>query len=64
MCASTAYYRRGAEEEVLLTDVMHLIPLGDGYRLVGLLGDDKVLERARLVEVDFESHRIVLGPCE
>ena len=64
MCASTAYYRKGSEEEVLLSDVMHLIPQGDGYRLVGLLGDEKVLEHARLVEVDFESHKIVLGPAE
>jgi predicted RNA-binding protein len=64
MCSSTAYFRKGSEEEVLLSDVMHLIPQGDGYRLVGLLGDEKVLERACLVEIDFESNRIVLGPAE
>ena len=64
MCASTAYFRGDSGEEVLLTDVMHLVPQGTGYRLVGLLGDERVMENTRLVEIDFESHRIVLGPQE
>ena len=59
---AAAYYRENGDAEVLLNDVMHVVPQGNGYRLVGLLGDERVLDDARLVEIDFESHRIVLGP--
>jgi predicted RNA-binding protein len=62
MCSSTAYFRREAGEEVVLEDVMHLVPQGTGFRLVGLLGDEKVLADAHLVEIDFENNRIVLAP--
>ncbi len=62
MCSSTAYFRKNDEEEMLLSEVMYLKPQGDGYRLVGMLGDEKVVDVARLLEVDFERNRIVLGP--
>jgi predicted RNA-binding protein len=62
MCSSTAYFRRESSEEVVLQDVMHLVPQGTGFRLVGLLGDEKVLADAHLVEIDFENNRIVLAP--
>lgn len=64
MCSSTAYFRRGEDEEMVLSEVMFVKPEGSGYRLVGMLGDEKVLERARLLEIDFERNRILLGPVE
>jgi predicted RNA-binding protein len=62
MCSSTAYFRRDASEELVLEEVMHLAPQASGYRVVGLLGDEKILDNARLVEVDFENNRIVFEP--
>lgn len=62
MCSSNAFFRRESGEELVLEEVMHLVPQSSGYRLVGLLGDEKVLEDARLVEVDFENNRIVFEP--
>jgi len=59
MCSSAAYFRRESGEELVLDEVMHLTPEGAGYRVVGLLGDEKILEDARLVEVDFENNRII-----
>jgi predicted RNA-binding protein len=62
MCSSTAYFRRESGEDLVLEDVMHLVPQSTGYRLVGLLGDEKILEDASLVEIDFENNRIVFEP--
>ena len=64
MCSSNAFFRRDGDEELVLEEVMHLEPRGTGYRLVGLLGDEKVIDDARLLEVDFEANRIILGPAE
>ncbi len=62
MCSSTAFFRRESGEELVLEEVMHLAPQSSGYRLVGLLGDEKIIEDARLVEIDFENNRIVFEP--
>jgi len=62
MCSSSVFFRRESAEELILEDVMHLVPQASGYRLVGLLGDEKILENARLVEIDFENNRVVFEP--
>lgn len=62
MCSSSAFFRKESGEELVLEEVMHLTPEATGYRLVGLFGDEKVLEDARLVEVDFENNRILFEP--
>ncbi len=62
MCSSSAFFRNDSGEQLVLEDVMHLTPQAAGYRLVGLLGDEKVLEDTRLVEVDFENNRIIFEP--
>lgn len=64
MCSSNAYLKQDSEETLLLPEVMHLTPHGTGYRLVGLLGDEKIVENARLVEVDLERNRILLTPVK
>lgn len=63
MCSSAAYFKRDSGEELLLSDVMFFKPQGDGFRLVGLLGDEKIVEHARLLEIDFERNRILIGPA-
>lgn len=62
MCSSTAYFRRETGEDLILEEVMHITPQSSGYRLVGLLGDEKILEDARLVEIDLENNRVVFEP--
>ena len=62
MCSSSAYFRQNGEEELILTEVMLVRPQGTGFRLVGLLGDEKVVAEAKLLEIDFERNRILLGP--
>ncbi len=63
MCSSTAYFKKNGDEEMLITEVMYLKPEGNGYRLMAMLGDEKLVENAKLLEVDFERNRIVLGPA-
>ena len=63
MCSSTAYFKKNGDEEMLITEVMYLKPEGNGYRLMAMLGDEKLVENAQLLEVDFERNRIVLGPA-
>jgi predicted RNA-binding protein len=62
MCSSTAYFRRESGEDLILEEVMHITPQSTGYRLVGFLGDEKILEDARLVEIDLENNRVVFEP--
>lgn len=64
MCSSTAYFKKNGDEELLLGEVMYLKPQGTGYRMVGMLGDEKVVDDAQLLEVDFERNRIILGPVD
>ncbi len=62
MCSSTAFFRRESGEDLVLEEVMHVTPQSSGYRLIGLLGDEKILEDARLVEIDLENNRIIFEP--
>jgi predicted RNA-binding protein len=50
--------------ELILEEVMLLEPRGTGYRLVGLLGEERILEQVRLLEIDFERDRILLCSTE
>jgi len=62
MCSSTAFFRRESGEDLVLEEVMHVTPQSSGYRLIGLLGDEKILEDARIVEIDLENNRIIFEP--
>ena len=62
MCASSVYFRDKDNEEPILEEFVLLKPLKIGYHLFGLLGDEKVMENTRVVEINFETHRVVLGP--
>ncbi len=62
MCSSSAFFRRESGEDLVLEEVMHVTPQSSGYRLIGLLGDEKILEDARIVEIDLENNRIIFEP--
>ncbi len=61
MCESYAYFKKQDKEEFIMKDVAKMTPLPDGkIRLETILGDERVVE-GKVLEVDFESHRIVIG---
>lgn len=62
MCESTAYMRFvGGGEEVLLEDVVTVVPESGRITLTNLLGDRKTVE-GEIDHIDLQKHRIVLRP--
>ena len=62
MCESTAFVKKGDGEELFLKDVVRVVPLDSGKLLVeSLLGEQKEFEGS-IKEIDFMSHKILLGP--
>jgi predicted RNA-binding protein len=61
MCESHAYLVTEAGEERIMEDVTALAFDGEMIVLTSLLGDEKRLD-ARLTEIAFLDHRIVLEP--
>ena len=57
MCESSAFLRRGDQEEVVLREVTLLEPVEGGYRLRSLFGEEAVVH-GRLEEVNLLKHRI------
>jgi len=61
MCESTAYVLQGEDEELFLKDVVKISPMEGGKLLVeNLLGEQKEFEGG-IKEIDFMSHKILLG---
>ena len=59
MCLATVYLQSGGQREEVMRDVAWVEPTQSGLRLVGLLGDSKLLH-AELVSVDLLHSSIVL----
>ncbi len=59
MCESNVYVEREGQQELVFSEVMRILPEGDGeYTLVGLLGDTKKIKGA-LKEINLLGHKIV-----
>ena len=60
MCESNAYFKGPKGETLLMKDVNKLTPLPDGkLRLETILGDSKIIA-GKIIEIDFEGHKILL----
>jgi predicted RNA-binding protein len=58
MCESNAYLLKNGEEELLMEAVDIIEPEENGYRLIGIFGDQKII-RGRLKIMNLVNHRIV-----
>ncbi|RJO65389.1 MAG: CooT family nickel-binding protein [Myxococcales bacterium] len=59
MCESTAYWKVGVNDELLMENVAAVTPLPGGrFLLKGLLGDSKEVE-AELQEINLMAHKIL-----
>jgi len=58
MCESKVYLATEEAEELVMEDVTSIRPEGQGYRLVSLFGEDKLV-RGRIREIDLLKHRVV-----
>jgi predicted RNA-binding protein len=59
MCESSVFIERNGQQELLAEDVARVIPLGEQFRVITLLGEEHKVT-ADLVDIDLMSHRILL----
>jgi predicted RNA-binding protein len=60
MCEANAYVLQGDQEELLLSEVTQVLPVEGGFRVIGLFGDETVVE-GRFVELNLLKRRIVFA---
>jgi predicted RNA-binding protein len=64
MCEASAYWSEEGRESLIMESVDILEPEGaDGWRLVNIFGDQKVI-RGRILRMNLVSHRIVFKASE
>ncbi len=59
MCEAKVYLENDPSGRPVMEEVILLQPEGDGYRLIGLLGEQKWV-RGRLAKIDFLRHTVYL----
>jgi len=60
MCESSAFVVTGDKEELLLKDVIKIVPLQNGKLLVENLLGDQLEFNGKIREIDFMGHKILL----
>lgn len=58
MCESNVFLLKGEKEELVLSEVVRIVPDGDGYMLYGILGDSQKI-KGKIKEMNLLSHKIV-----
>jgi len=59
MCEANAYLLKDGREELIMESVDIIEPEGpDGFRLVGIFGDQKIIQ-GRIKEMNLVKHRIL-----
>ena len=60
MCLSTVYVQVKGQRKKVMQDVAKMEFSNEGYRLIGLLGDQKTVE-GRITKIDFvDDHSVIL----
>ena len=59
MCLATIYVQKNGEQEEVMQDVARVRHEGHGLRLIGLMGETKLVQ-AKIKEIDLMSSSIVL----
>lgn len=60
MCESKVYLKENAEEKLIITDVVLLMPMKNGYVFTDISGKKHELEYVTIDYIDFIKHKIVL----
>jgi predicted RNA-binding protein len=59
MCQTTAYVIEGEREELLLQDVISIMPENGALRMVNLFGEEKIVP-GRIKQIDLLAHKILI----
>ena len=61
MCLSTVYLQTKGQRQKVMQDVAKMEFSNEGYLLIGLLGDQKMVD-GRIEKIDFvDDHSVILG---
>jgi predicted RNA-binding protein len=59
VCLATVYVEKNGERGEIMHDVARVKPEGHGFRLIGFLGDSKLV-KAKIKDIDLMSSSITL----
>lgn len=62
MCEATVYMDRQGDEELILEAVDLIEPEGDGFRLVSIFGEQKVV-KGKIKNMSLVNHKVILEPA-
>ena len=64
MCQTVAYVVEEGKETAVLQDVVSVVPIAGGIRMMNLFGEEKVVQ-GRIKQIDLLTHRILIqaGPA-
>ncbi len=61
MCQTVAYVVEEGKEVAVLQDVVSVVPMEGGVRMVNLFGEERVVP-GRIKQIDLLTHRIIIQP--
>jgi predicted RNA-binding protein len=61
MCQTVAYVVEEGKEVAVLQDVVSVVPVEGGVRMVSLFGEERVVP-GRIKQIDLLTHRILIQP--
>ncbi len=63
MCESRVVMRMGGIEALVMEDTARISIDGKSMTCMDIIGQKKVVENARIAEIDLVGHRIILEEC-
>jgi predicted RNA-binding protein len=60
MCESSVFLMEGGERKKIMNEAVLIRDDGNKIIIIGLMGEKKEIERARIAEVDVDRHEVVL----
>jgi predicted RNA-binding protein len=59
MCEASAYWLKGGQEELIMSEVDKIEPDGDSLRIVSIFGEQKVV-KAEIHSLNLINHKVLL----
>lgn len=63
MCETKVFLKKDREEELLMEDVIRVVPEQGEIKLLNLFGETKTV-KGKIEEIQFLEHKITISPVE
>ena len=60
MCEANVYLVKNGKEELVLKEVDVITPQNDGLFMKSILGEQKILDKTRIKEINLVNHKIII----